>query len=179
MNSGIRDAHNLAWKLAAVVQEEIGPALLDSYEQERAPHAHALIQLLRILTGFGSGGRLPAALDQHPTCAQRDPAHLPRHLVPQGRGRKVPVAQLRREHASAQVDRGSVLRPRQSQGKGARLAATLPEYRLDGLDFLQAAYEDLRRVDGKAWRQEEFFLDRPTHLRKELLFERELFICRL
>lgn len=45
MNSGIRDAHNLAWKLAAVVQGRLGPRLLDSYETERSPHAWALIEL--------------------------------------------------------------------------------------------------------------------------------------
>ena len=34
MNSGVRDAHNLAWKLAAVVQGRLGPKLLDTYERE-------------------------------------------------------------------------------------------------------------------------------------------------
>ena len=34
-NSGIQDAENLAWKLAAVIKSEAGPALLDSYESER------------------------------------------------------------------------------------------------------------------------------------------------
>lgn len=45
MNSGVRDAHNLAWKLAAVTKGEMGAGLLGSYESERAPHAWALIQL--------------------------------------------------------------------------------------------------------------------------------------
>jgi hypothetical protein len=36
-NMGIQDALNLAWKLAAVVKGEAGPALLDSYEAERLP----------------------------------------------------------------------------------------------------------------------------------------------
>lgn len=45
MNSGIRDAHNLAWKLAAVIQERLGPRLLDTYEQERREHAWEMIQL--------------------------------------------------------------------------------------------------------------------------------------
>jgi 3-(3-hydroxy-phenyl)propionate hydroxylase len=35
MNSGLRDAANLAWKLAAVIRGEIGAGLLDTYEQER------------------------------------------------------------------------------------------------------------------------------------------------
>ena len=45
MNSGIRDAHNLAWKLAAIVRGDFGEALLATYQKERAPHAWALIQL--------------------------------------------------------------------------------------------------------------------------------------
>ncbi|MBE1208558.1 bifunctional 3-(3-hydroxy-phenyl)propionate/3-hydroxycinnamic acid hydroxylase [Aminobacter carboxidus] len=45
MNSGVRDAHNIAWKLASVVKGEIGSGLLKSYQAERQPHAAALIQL--------------------------------------------------------------------------------------------------------------------------------------
>lgn len=37
MNSGIGDAHNLAWKLAWVLQGRAPEALLDTYEQERRP----------------------------------------------------------------------------------------------------------------------------------------------
>jgi 2-polyprenyl-6-methoxyphenol hydroxylase-like FAD-dependent oxidoreductase len=36
-NTGIHDAHNLAWKLAAVLKDEAGPALLESYDAERRP----------------------------------------------------------------------------------------------------------------------------------------------
>ncbi|MEM7181299.1 MAG: FAD-dependent monooxygenase [Spirochaetota bacterium] len=37
MNSGIGDAHNLCWKLKAVLREGANPALLDTYETERRP----------------------------------------------------------------------------------------------------------------------------------------------
>jgi 2,4-dichlorophenol 6-monooxygenase len=37
MNSGIADAHNLCWKLAAVLRGVAPDGLLDSYEQERRP----------------------------------------------------------------------------------------------------------------------------------------------
>jgi hypothetical protein len=36
-NTGVQDAHNLAWKLAAVIRGEAGPALLDTYDAERRP----------------------------------------------------------------------------------------------------------------------------------------------
>ncbi|MBX9639938.1 MAG: FAD-dependent monooxygenase, partial [Mycobacteriaceae bacterium] len=44
-NSGIRDAANLGWKLAAVVQGRAGHALLDTYDVERRKHARAMIDL--------------------------------------------------------------------------------------------------------------------------------------
>lgn len=39
LNCGVQDAHNLAWKLAAVLRGQAGEALLDSYERERRPVA--------------------------------------------------------------------------------------------------------------------------------------------
>ena len=53
MQSGIRDAFNLAWKLVEVVQGRLPEALLDSYEAERAPNVRmmteAAVQLGRII----------------------------------------------------------------------------------------------------------------------------------
>lgn len=40
-NTGIQDAHNLAWKLAGVLQGWLSPTLLATYEQERRPVAQA------------------------------------------------------------------------------------------------------------------------------------------
>jgi 3-(3-hydroxy-phenyl)propionate hydroxylase len=45
LNSGIRDAANLAWKLADVLAGRLTDAALDSYEQERKPHAEATVAL--------------------------------------------------------------------------------------------------------------------------------------
>ena len=44
-NSGIRDAANLGWKLAAVVKGDADDALLDTYDVERRKHARAMIDL--------------------------------------------------------------------------------------------------------------------------------------
>jgi 2-polyprenyl-6-methoxyphenol hydroxylase-like FAD-dependent oxidoreductase len=41
MNSGVQDAHNLAWKLAFVLAGKAGDRLLDTYDVERRPIAHA------------------------------------------------------------------------------------------------------------------------------------------
>jgi 3-(3-hydroxy-phenyl)propionate hydroxylase len=43
MCAGIRDAANLAWKLALVLRAGASDALLDSYARERKPHVEALI----------------------------------------------------------------------------------------------------------------------------------------
>jgi hypothetical protein len=43
MNTGIGDAVNLAWKLAAVLAGQADASLLDSYEAERIPFARSLV----------------------------------------------------------------------------------------------------------------------------------------
>ena len=57
---GLRDAHQLAWKLADVLTGRAGDALLDTYQAEREPHARALIRVALLLgalmTGGGRGG---------------------------------------------------------------------------------------------------------------------------
>jgi 4,5-epoxidase len=45
MNTGIMDAHNLAWKLALVADRSASDLLLDSYEQERRPVAGNVLGL--------------------------------------------------------------------------------------------------------------------------------------
>jgi 3-(3-hydroxy-phenyl)propionate hydroxylase len=45
MNSGLRDAHNVAWKLELVLKGLADESIMDSYEQERRDPAWAMIQL--------------------------------------------------------------------------------------------------------------------------------------
>lgn len=45
MNGGMKDAANLAWKLAAVLAGQANPAILDTYEIERAPNVRAMVNL--------------------------------------------------------------------------------------------------------------------------------------
>jgi 3-(3-hydroxy-phenyl)propionate hydroxylase len=44
LNSGVRDAANLAWKLAMVWHGELSPEVLDTYEMERHQHAKATVE---------------------------------------------------------------------------------------------------------------------------------------
>ena len=54
MNTGMMDAHNLAWKLALVAAGRAPDALLDTYGQERVPVASGVLELtnkiVRLLT---------------------------------------------------------------------------------------------------------------------------------
>jgi len=45
MNTGIRDATNVAWKIAAIVKHRAGPGLLATYDAERRPHARAMVDM--------------------------------------------------------------------------------------------------------------------------------------
>lgn len=49
MNTGIQDAVNLAWKLAAVQQQWAPPWLLDSYESERHPAGRATLRVTDLI----------------------------------------------------------------------------------------------------------------------------------
>ena len=54
----------------------------------------------------------------------------------------------------------------------------------EGMDFPREKFEELQAFDRSAWRSEvlgheELFIDLHAHLPKELMFERELLICRM
>ncbi|MGY1630794.1 bifunctional 3-(3-hydroxy-phenyl)propionate/3-hydroxycinnamic acid hydroxylase [Geodermatophilus sp. SYSU D01186] len=57
---GLRDVHQLTWKLAAVLTDGARDRLLDTHQAERAPHARAMVRLAvlvgRLMTGGGAGG---------------------------------------------------------------------------------------------------------------------------
>jgi 3-(3-hydroxy-phenyl)propionate hydroxylase len=65
MNAGIRDAFNLAWKLAFVIRGLATDALLDTYERERKPHVAAMLRLSEVI------GTVVMARNS-PTAAARD-----------------------------------------------------------------------------------------------------------
>ncbi|GGO82135.1 FAD-dependent monooxygenase [Nonomuraea cavernae] len=63
--TGVQDAHNLAWKLAAVLAGDAGPALLDTYEQERrAVAGHTIdyaMKTMRDRTSTADGDEKPVS----------------------------------------------------------------------------------------------------------------------
>ena len=47
--AGLRDVANLSWKLSWAVRGHASPTILDSYDQERRPHAKAIINLALLM----------------------------------------------------------------------------------------------------------------------------------
>ncbi|MCM2518202.1 FAD-dependent monooxygenase [Streptomyces griseoincarnatus] len=58
MNTGLQDAANLSWKLAAVLREQAPDSLLDTYQSERHPVGKAVLR--------SSGGLVRLARAHHP-----------------------------------------------------------------------------------------------------------------
>jgi 3-(3-hydroxy-phenyl)propionate hydroxylase len=71
MCSGIRDAANLAWKLAAVIRGEAAESILESYQTEREPHVRTIIETAIAM------GRIVCLLDPE-AAASRDADMLAR-----------------------------------------------------------------------------------------------------
>jgi len=59
--AGMRDAYNLSWKLAWVLQQGADERLLDTYESERKPHARRVIRMAVAMGWAMTGGQDGAA----------------------------------------------------------------------------------------------------------------------
>ncbi len=142
LNTGVQDAHNLAWKLAMVMRGAAGAELLDSYEPERRPVAktnldHSVANFVRMgellqVVGLDlkQQGRLQAVQNSRmfrslPVSWQRNAINLalkqalaPLHIFREASGRG--------ERARHEFER--------------RIAGQAPHYRFTGLD-LGFAYE--------------------------------------
>jgi 2-polyprenyl-6-methoxyphenol hydroxylase-like FAD-dependent oxidoreductase len=70
-NTGVQDAHNIAWKLALVLRGLAGPALLDTYDAERRPAGFQAVEqaynryVLRSDPDLGTDGMHDAIPDVH------------------------------------------------------------------------------------------------------------------
>ena len=139
---GLRDVHQLAWKLADVLTGRADDDLLDTYQAEREPHARALIRLAQLLGALMTGGG-------------RSGDVVRRAVLPVVR--RVPaVARLASDSRTPPLRRGPLVDRRGRLGR--RLAGTLlpqPEVldegrrrRLD--DVLGPGHTELR-VDGAGY----------------------------
>lgn len=73
--AGLRDVANLGWKLARVVRGNAPARLLESYDQERRPHAAKMIELARYMGHLVMPGNAPMAMAIHG--AMRLIRHIP------------------------------------------------------------------------------------------------------
>ncbi len=105
MNTGIGDAVNLAWKLAAVLQNNAPEATLDTYEQERIPFARSLVNTTdRVFSFVNKRGVIASFIRTRIV-----PLILPR-LFKQSAIRRVAfrlVSQTRIQYRSSQLSAGA------------------------------------------------------------------------
>nr|QXL90822.1 FAD-binding monooxygenase [Streptomyces sp.] len=80
MNTGIADADNLAWKLAARLAGWAGPGLLDSYDTERRPVAEHSLDEAHANMSRTTGRTLPPELAQDTAEGARARAELARRM---------------------------------------------------------------------------------------------------
>jgi 3-(3-hydroxy-phenyl)propionate hydroxylase len=136
---GLRDVHQLAWKLADVLAGRAGDELLDSYQAEREPHARGLIRMAQLVGRLMTrGGMSGAAVRTGVLAVAR---HLPAVGTLAASGRTPPLRN------------GPLV---QRRGPAGRLAGTpVPQpavvvrgvrYRLD--DLLGPGATELRLQDG-------------------------------
>ncbi|BDU00953.1 bifunctional 3-(3-hydroxy-phenyl)propionate/3-hydroxycinnamic acid hydroxylase [Nocardia sputorum] len=124
MNSGVRDADNLSWKLAAILEHGAALEILDSYESERRPHAKAMIDLSVL-------NKKLVSIDNKMIAAGRDVGLTTALRVP-GLGGWI---------------RGAKMKPRPRFRRGAYLG--LPRRRLRGVEGTLAPQPDVRDYDGR------------------------------
>ncbi|MBI5395031.1 MAG: bifunctional 3-(3-hydroxy-phenyl)propionate/3-hydroxycinnamic acid hydroxylase [Verrucomicrobia bacterium] len=125
LTSGLRDALNLAWKLALVVRGRASARLLNSYEIERRPHQERMI-------------RLAVSLGLLMTPKHRTQAALMAGAI--GAATRVP---LLREAMSM---RGAALQPRYRAGfvsRGALAGRYLPQPRVRASDGRELLLDEL------------------------------------
>lgn len=124
MNTGVQDAHNLAWKLAMVLKGAAPESLLDTYQAERQPVAEANMRLsfanfheaLAVAKVMGldfevanavSGALSSSPLSWVPESLRRGALDA---AMAAGRAASVPIATVRRAELEALFTGGKTLR---------------------------------------------------------------------
>jgi hypothetical protein len=140
-NTGVQDAHNLAWKLALTLAGVAGPGLLDTYDAERRPVGELTVEqaftryVTRVAPYLGTENTQPIVDDFSMEIGYRydSPAVLPE-----------PGSPPLHEH------------PRQSRGRpGARAPHVFLDRdgtRLSTLDLFGRNFVLLAGPEGQAWR---------------------------
>ena len=140
-NTGIHDAHNLAWKLALVIDGVAGPGLVDTYDQERRPIGELTVEqayaryVTRVAPYLGTEGMQPLVDDFSMEIGAR--YNSPAVLLERGDEQRL------HEH------------PRDSKGRPGSRAPHISLFRdrrqLSSLDLFGQSFVLLAAADGEAW----------------------------
>jgi 2-polyprenyl-6-methoxyphenol hydroxylase-like FAD-dependent oxidoreductase len=143
-NTGIHDGHNLAWKLALVMNAIAGPQLLDTYDAERRPAAAFTVEqaytryVTRTAPFLGKQDFQPLADD-----FDIELGYLYRSSAIAPRSGDEPAAGVTHEH------------PSQSRGRpgsrGPHVWIDRHGVRLSTIDLFRGAFVLLAGRDGQAW----------------------------
>ena len=141
-NTGLQDAHNLAWKLALILAGVAGPGLLDTYDAERRPVGELTVEqaYTRYVTPGGplSGDRDDPAARGRLLDGDRIPLQLPRGRARAGRRtRRTSIPARRRARPGSRAPHVFLDRD------GARLST---------LDLFGGKFVLLAGPQGAAWR---------------------------
>lgn len=97
-NTSIQDAFNLCWKLAAVLKRQAGPALLETYSEERQPVGKQIVTRAN-----KSIEDYPPIFEALGLLASPDPAEANRHIA--ARKEPTPEGKERRRKIYAAIER--------------------------------------------------------------------------
>lgn len=137
MGSGLRDAHNIAWKLAAVLDRRLPASVLDSYQIEREPHARAMIRLAMMIGFAMTGGGLAGDLFRRVLLPRAHLLGLGHILTDSATPRLQPSALIEQTRRKAELS--GRLCPNALLADGRRFDEVGPGFILVTLDALDAA----------------------------------------
>jgi 3-(3-hydroxy-phenyl)propionate hydroxylase len=148
--AGIRDASNLAWKLAFVLRGSAGDALLDSYEVERKPHVRSVVASAKEF------GKIIGELDRAAALARdaRLRAELKSGKAETVRQKFIPDLVGGLIVSDAKLAGGLFVQPqvRMAEGEVKRLDDLLrPEFAI--VTAMQAAMSGMSEAARSGWRQ--------------------------
>ncbi|WP_433172850.1 FAD-dependent monooxygenase [Actinoallomurus sp. CA-150999] len=141
--TAMQDGYDLAWKLAAVLQNEAGPGLLDTYEEERAPVAE--VTVARTVVNYLE------RLAPHRT-------DIPRDVKADNIGVTIGYRYRSRAILAEEPDDGlPTENPREPSGRpgtrGAHVVLERDGARLSTIDLSGAGFVLLAGPEGAAWTQ--------------------------
>lgn len=135
LNLGLQDAHNLAWKLAGVINGELHPRILDTYEPERRQAAEQIVRATHQFLKVFTLGPAAARVRNRAWSALEATGLLRRWFVPLLAGWRVHYPDTLSErppHGERKADLLAAARPGRLPEPGRRAPHWVPPAAVDG-----------------------------------------------